>query len=312
MTFSLTAQKQCHLAPRLRVIARVVLLLVAFGEAVAAEDSRLRVGITLHPYFAYVSNVVGEHAAVVPLIETGFNPHSYTLSPADIARLQTIDVLVVNGIGHDEFAIEAAERLGLPELKLLNANEDVPLLGSAASPNPHTFVSIAAAVRQVYRIAKGLSAIDPDNAVAYRKNAYAYAKRLRRLKQPLQELLIDKDISEVRIASTHNAYGYLLQEFGLTVSAVVEPAHGVLPSAAQLQKTIDTIRSLNVDVLFTELNMENNYVETIEKETGIRLFHFSHMTHGDYNRYQVEEEMSHNLDKLQEALLYAVSAQSTQ
>ncbi|MEM6606633.1 MAG: zinc ABC transporter substrate-binding protein [Pseudomonadota bacterium] len=294
----------------MRVVAIGIVLLSVFGRAVAEADSRIQVGITLHPYFAYVSNVVGEHADVVPLIETGFNPHSYTLSPADIARLQTMDVLVVNGIGHDEFALEAAERLGLPDLVVLNANEDVPLLGTAASPNPHTFVSIDAAVRQVYRIAKGLSAVDPDHAVAYRKNAYAYAKRLRKLKRPLQETLINKDISEVKIASTHNAYGYLLQEFGLTVSAVVEPAHGVLPSAAQLQKTIDTIRSLNVDVLFTELNMENNYVETIEKETGIRLFHFSHMTHGEYSRYQVEEEMTHNLDKLQEALLYAVSAQT--
>ncbi len=289
-------------------------LFTAFGLAVllvcteVAAESRLRVGITLHPYYAYVSQVVGEHADVVPLIDTGFNPHSYTLSPADITRLQSMDVLVVNGIGHDEFAIEAVERLGLPNPQLLNANEDVPLLGTANSPNPHTFVSIDAAVRQVYSIAKGLGEHDPDNAIAYRKNAFAYAKRLRALKRPLQELLIEKDISDMRIASTHNAYGYLLQEFGLTVSAVVEPAHGVLPSAAQLQKTIDTIRELDVDVLFTELNMENSYVDTIEKETGIRLFHFSHMTHGDYSRDQVEVEMAHNLQKLREAVLFAVSA----
>ncbi|MEM7097880.1 MAG: zinc ABC transporter substrate-binding protein [Pseudomonadota bacterium] len=273
----------------------------------ADQKSRLQVGITLHPYYAYVSQVVGEHADVVPLIDTGFNPHNYTLSPADIARLQSMDVLVVNGIGHDEFAIEAVERLGLPDLQLLNANEDVPLLGTASSPNPHTFVSIDAAVRQVYSIAKGLSTLDPENAVAYRKNAFNFAKRLRGLKRPLQELLITNDISDVKIASTHNAYGYLLQEFGLTVSAVVEPAHGVLPSAAQLQKTIDTIRGLNVDVLFTELNMENSYVDTIEKETGIRLFHFSHMTHGEYSQDMVEVEMSHNLAKLREALMYAVS-----
>ncbi|MEM7219328.1 MAG: zinc ABC transporter substrate-binding protein [Pseudomonadota bacterium] len=299
---------------RYRAAIRAILLSVAVAlfaaNAAAREDGRLQVGITLHPYYAYVGNVVGGLADVVPLIQTGFNPHSYTLSPADIARLQKMDVLVVNGIGHDQYAIEAVERLGLPGLTLLNANEDVPLLGSASSPNPHTFVSIDAAVRQVYSIAKGLAALDPANAIAYRKNAFAYAKRLRRLKRPLQEALIENDTSSVRIASTHNAYGYLLQEFGLTVSAVVEPAHGVLPSAAQLQKTIDTIRELDVDVLFTELNMENSYVETIEKETGIRLFHFSHMTHGEYSEDQVEVEMRHNLTKLREALLFALSTEA--
>lgn len=308
MIFALFKKWRWQSKRRLRSLTLGIFCLGLGSDGVLAEVDRLRVGITLHPYFAYVSNVVGDRADVVPLIETGFNPHSYALSPADIARLQTMDVLVVNGIGHDDYALEAAERLALPELEVLNANRDVPLLGTAVSPNPHTFVSIDAAVRQIYNIAKGLGALDPENAITYRKNAFAYAKRLRALKRPLQELLIEEDISDVKIASTHNAYGYLLQEFGLTVSAVVEPAHGVLPSAAQLQKTIDTIRSLDVDVLFTELNMENSYVDTIEKETGIRLFHFSHMTHGEYSARQVEDEMSHNLAKLQEALLYAVSA----
>lgn len=277
------------------------------GSANAAEGERLQIGITLHPYFSYVTNVVGDLADVIPLIESGFNPHSYSLSPTDIARLQAMDVLVVNGIGHDEYAIEAVERLDLDGLSLLYANADVPLLGPSTNANPHTFVSVDAAVRQVYSIAKGLGTLDPSDAVAYRKNAFRYAKRLRKLKLPLQQTLIEQDLSSVRIASTHNAYGYLLQEFGLTVSAVVEPAHGVEPSASQLQQTIDTIRTLDVDVLFTELNMENGYVDTIERETGIRIFHFSHMTHGEYRKALVEDEMSHNLGKLQDALRYAVS-----
>jgi hypothetical protein len=37
----------------------------------------LRIGITLHPYYSYVSNIVGDKAEVVPLIPAGFNPHAY-------------------------------------------------------------------------------------------------------------------------------------------------------------------------------------------------------------------------------------------
>ena len=114
-------------------------------------------------------------------------------------------------------------------------------------------------------------------------------------------------MSKVKIASTHNAYGYLLQEFGLTVSAVVEPAHGVKPSASQLQATIDEIRKADIDVLFTELNMSNDYIDVIEKETGIKIYHFSHMTHGEYTKELVELEMRHNINKLAEALTYAAN-----
>lgn len=118
-------------------------------------------------------------------------------------------------------------------------------------------------------------------------------------------MLIHQDLSQVKIASTHGAYGYLLQEFGLTVSAVVEPAHGVSPSASQLKQTIDDIKGAGIDVLFTELNMANSYVEAIEKATGIKVYHFSHMTHGEYDKNMVEREMGHNLNKLAEALSFA-------
>ncbi len=33
----------------------------------------------------------------------------------------------------------------------------------------------------------------------------------------------------------YNAYGYVTQEFGVDVAAVIEPAHGVRQSASQLR-----------------------------------------------------------------------------
>ncbi|SBT16014.1 Manganese ABC transporter substrate-binding lipoprotein precursor [Marinomonas gallaica] len=265
-------------------------------------SARLQVGITLHPYYSYVSHILGDRGDVLPLVEAGFNPHNYQLSPADIERLNSLDALVVNGIGHDLFATNTVDRLQPDNLTVIYANKDVPLIGHDEKVNPHSFVSIDAGIRQVYTIAKALGELDPDNKTYFLKNALAYAKTLRALKTPVQQALLDKDVSNLRIASTHGAYAYLLQEFGLTVSAVIEPAHGVSPTASQLEDTIDTIRKQNIDVLFTELNMENRYVDLIERETGIKVYYFSHMTHGDYSKDQVEREMGNNLAKLAEAL----------
>ena len=248
-----------------------------------AVHAQLKVGTTLHPYYSYVANVVGDKAEVLPLIDSGFNPHSYSLTPKDIARLKSMDVLVVNGIGHDQFALKAVDRINLPNLKVLYANKNVPLIGHGKKSNPHTFVAIDAAIAQVYTIARELAKVDKDNGKYFLRNAMAYARKLKALKRSVQKQILELDLSQVKIASTHNAYGYFLQEFGLTVSAVVEPAHGISPTASQLQQTIDEIKATDVDVLFTELNMENHYVEVIERETGIGLFHFSHMTHGEYD-----------------------------
>lgn len=289
-----------------------LLLIVSFSVQISvsaqpADEKKLTVGITLHPYYSYVANVLGDKGQVLPLIETGFNPHSYSLNPADIARINEIDALVVNGIGHDEFVMRALERMNPSNLVIIHANKDVPLLGHGDKSNSHTFVSIDAAIRQVYSIAKALGKLDPVDAKYFSKNAFLYAKKLRSMKKNVQKILINKDLSKVKIASTHNAYGYLLQEFGLTVSAVVEPAHGVKPSASQLQNTIDEIRKADIDVLFTELNMANSYIDVIEKETGIKIYYFSHMTHGEYRKELVEVEMHHNINKLAEALTYAAN-----
>ncbi|MEM9605196.1 MAG: zinc ABC transporter substrate-binding protein [Pseudomonadota bacterium] len=273
----------------------------------AAAHAELNIGITLHPYYSYVTQIVGDRARVTPLIEAGFNPHAYKLAPADLARLHALDAIVVNGIGHDEFAMEAIRSLELPQLNVINANAQVPLISRAGGKvhNPHTFVAIDAAIRQVYTIARGLAALDPENSRFFMQNALDYARRLRSLKTAAMAAIADLDLSEVRIASTHGAYGYLLQEFGLTVSAVVEPAHGVSPTASQLQDTIDKIRAAGVQVLFTELNMPNRYVEVIERETRTRLYRFSHMTHGAYRSELVTDDMALNLRTLVEALRHA-------
>ena len=132
------------------------LLLLLFASLVmsitAHAKDKLTVGITLHPYYSYVKGVVGDKAEVIPLIDSGFNPHNYHLNPTDIARLRRLDALVVNGIGHDDFALEAIERIKLPQLTVINANESVALLGNTSKANSHTFVGIDTAIRQVYTI----------------------------------------------------------------------------------------------------------------------------------------------------------------
>lgn len=290
---------------------RWLLLCAGLLATTSAWAKPLVVGITLHPYYSYVSHIVGDRARIQPLIESGFNPHSYELQPADLKRLLEMDALVLNGIGHDEFAVHALEGLELPRLTLIQANRDLPLLSSGKggnSYNPHTFVSIDAAIRQLYTIARELGRLDPDNADYFQANALAYGRELRALKNRYRGQLLELDLSRVRIASTHNAYGYLLQEFGIGIDTVIEPAHGVEPNASQLQQTIDRIRDANIQVLFTELDMDNRYVRLIEEATGIRIYHFSHMTFGDYDAGLVSREMEHNLQTLVQALRFAAEA----
>ncbi|CAM2983603.1 metal ABC transporter solute-binding protein, Zn/Mn family [Vibrio mytili] len=298
----------------LRRVFAVAALLVVSSSGYAAD--KLRVGITLQPYYSYVEAVVGDKADILPLVDAGFNPHNYLPQPNDLKRLSEMDVIVVNGIGHDDFALKVIQASQREDLVVIEANKDVPLLPAMGQSvgqgavNPHTFVGLSTTVQKVYTIASELGKVDPDNAAFYRQNARQYAKKFRLMKRDAMISLGELDTAGMKVATTHNAYGYILQEFGVDVAAVIEPAHGVEPSASQLQDTIEKIRESGIDVLFYELNMPNRFVDTIEEATGVRLYRFSHMTHGDYQAEKVELEMRENVETLIEAMKFVARKRS--
>ena len=268
-----------------------------------AQAKRLRIGVTLHPYYSYVANIAGNLAEVVPVIPAGFNPHAYEPRTEDIKRIGSLDVIVLNGVGHDDFAgrmIKASEK---PDLKVIEANAQVPLLAAVGTGrgtsgkvvNPHTFLSVTASISQVNTIARELGKLDPANATAYTANARAYAQKLRKLRADALGQLVKTPGADFRIATIHGAYDYLLREFGLEVAAVVEPAHGIEPSPAQLKGTIDQIRSLDVKVIFSEMDFPSAYVDTIRRETGVRLYALTHISHGPYTAEKFEQEIAKNL-----------------
>lgn len=289
---------------------RVVLAAPAILWATRALPSApLRVGVTLHPYHSWLANILGPAGEAVPLIPEGFNPHAYEPRAEDIRRLDGLDVVVLNGIGHDDFAERMIAASARPDLPVIEANRDVPLLAAVGGVssrlgnnrtiggkvvNSHTFLSVTGAIQQIQTIARDLGAMRPDLADGLRDNARAYARALREMRAGAMEGLADLPAGSFRIATIHGAYDYLLREFGLEVTAVVEPAHGIEPSPSQLAKTVAAIRDLDVRVIFSELNFPSPYVATIERETGVRLYPLSHIIYGPYSPDKFEIEMAQN------------------
>ena len=291
------------------VLARLFFALAVVVLAGAADaQTRLKVGVTLHPYYSFVKNIVGDRAEIVPVIPGEVNPHGYEPQAADIKRALDVDVMVVNGIGHDEFVFKIIEATGRKEkLPLIYANATValiPISGSGAERvvNPHTFISTAAAIQQVYEIARRLGEIDKANAAFYRDNGRAYGTRIRALRTGFMQKIASLAKGDFRAATMHAGYDYLFQEFGLRIAAVVELRHGVAPTARQLAQTIEDIRAAKVNVIFAEQYFGGNLTETVQRETGVKVYTLSHITDGPYTASKFEEEMRENIATLSRAL----------
>lgn len=282
-----------------------ILFLIIFSNL---SFSKLSVGITLIPYYSYVANIVGDRMNVVPIIPENMDVHSYKPRAKDIKKLANVDIMVINGIGHDEFIypmLDIAQKQG-KKINVINANARTTTMITAGQKkaglkNPHTFISITQAIQQVDYIATMLGDIDPANRAYYIKNARAYEKKLRQLKRTELEKVKGK-LNNIKIATTHAGYDYLLAEFGLTVTAVVEPAHGQNPSAADLKAVIDKIKKYNLTVLFDEYTGNHRNAQIIQKETGIKVAYLSHATTGKYTKDAFEKFMKQNLESVANAI----------
>ncbi len=289
------------------LIALAVLAVVApasAAEQAAGGSPRLRVGVTLHPYYSWTSNVVrGTPVDVVPVIPGDVDAGNYQPSPQDIARLADLDAIVVNGVGHDEFIFDMIKAAGNTTVTIVRPNESVPLMRAAhgTAMNSHTFLSFTNAIQQTYFIARALGQLRPALAATFQENAAAYARRLRTIKADAARTLADARIT--RVVTVHDGYAYLMQEFGIEIVGVVEPAHGLVPSAAELERMVELMRREKIRVVFSEESFPAPLLKVLRESTGARVYTISHIATGAYAADEFEREMRRNVAAMIQALV---------
>jgi len=265
----------------------------------------LKIGVTLHPYYSWTKNVVGslpgyEVRAILPgEIDAG----DYQPRPDDIKKLVDLDAIVVNGIGHDDFILPMLKASGNKKIVVIRPNELTPQIHSAhgSSVNSHTFISFTNAIQQTYAIQKALTALRPQDAAALQRNASDYARRLRLIKSKGAQQLAEAKVT--RVVTVHDGYGYLLQEFGLEVAGVVQPAHGLTPSAAELRDMVKLLQREKIRVVFSEETFPPQMLKVLKDEAGVKVYIITHIASGEYTADKFEREMQRNVDTMIRALV---------
>ena len=291
-------------------VTRTILIALAAtawsGAAVAAQGAQtLKIGVTLHPYYSWTRNVVGNLAGyeVRPILPGEIDAGDYQPRPDDIKKLVDLDAIVINGIGHDDFILGMIKAAGNKNLKVIRVNETTPQIHSAhgSGVNSHTFISFTNAIQQTYAIQKALAALRPADADALQRNAADYARRLRVIKSKASEQLANAKIT--RVVTVHDGYGYLMQEFGLEIAGVVQPAHGLTPSAAELRDMVKLLQREKIRVVFSEETFPEAMLKVLRDEAGVKVYTITHIASGEYTPDKFEREMQRNVDTMIRALV---------
>ncbi|MDD5675233.1 MAG: metal ABC transporter substrate-binding protein [Chitinivibrionales bacterium] len=244
-------------------------------------------------------NVPGVKVVTMTKPQTGCL-HDYQLTPQDLTTLSTAWVLVVNGGGMESFIDKAVKQR--PQLIIVNASKGIPLIkgGGDEGDNPHVWVSLDGAMKQVKNIGDGLSAADPGSAEKYHANAQAYIAKLKTLQNKMHAELAS--FSGREIITFHEAFPYFAKEFGLHIAAVVEREPGSEPSAGELARTIRIIKHHAVTALFAEPQYPAKAAQTIAAETGLKVYELDPAATGPAEKGAYIRIMEANGAVLKEAL----------
>jgi len=280
--------------------------LVALAAPVRAQAPRtLKIGITLHPYYSWTANVVGKLPGyeVRPILPGEIDAGDYQPRPEDIKKIVDLDAIVINGIGHDDFIMPMIKASGNKQIKIIRVNDETPQIRSVhgTSANSHTFISFTNAIQQTYAIARAIGAMRPADAAALQTNAAEYARRLRLIKAAAASKLAEAKIT--RVVTVHDGYGYLLQEFGLEVAGVVQPAHGLTPSAAELKQMVALLQREHIKVVFSEATFPDSLLNVLRDEAGVKVYTITHIASGAFTADKFEREMQANVDTMVRALV---------
>jgi zinc transport system substrate-binding protein len=295
------------MVPRRSALAMSALLAILGTSAMAIAQPKppLKIGVTLHPYYSWTRNVVGDLPGyeVRPILPGEIDAGDYQPRPDDIKKLMDLDAIVINGIGHDDFILPMLKASGNKKIVIIRPNETTPQIHAAhgGSVNSHTFISFTNAIQQTYAIQRALAALRPQDAAALQKNAGDYARRLRLIKSKAALRLAEAKVT--RVVTVHDGYGYLLQEFGLEVAGVVQPAHGLTPSAAELRDMVKLLRREKIRVVFSEETFPAPMLKVLKDEGGVKVYIITHIASGEYTADKFEREMQRNVDTMIRALV---------
>lgn len=206
---------------------------------------------SFYPLAFAAEEIGGRRVLVTNLTPPGAEPHDLEVSPSDVAELREADLVLLLGRGFQP-QLEDAAGDGDNVLRLL----DTPGLDLRANGDPHVWLDPVRYERIVARIGQALGAQSAANALA---------KRLRTLDGEYRRGLSDCERSD--IVTSHEAFGYLAERYGLRQIAITGLSPEAEPEPARLQEVVDLVRGRGVTTIYFETLVSPRIADTVARET---------------------------------------------
>ncbi|WP_055486932.1 metal ABC transporter substrate-binding protein [Streptomyces sp. WMMB 322] len=261
------------------------------GDAAADGEKNGKVDVvtSFYPLQFVAQQIGGEHVEVESLTKPGTEPHDLELSPQQAGRLSDASLVVyLKGL---QPAVDEGVQQAEPE-HVADASTYAPMekhstdvhgedhgkhddhghdhdsAGAGNGGDPHLWLDPLRFAKIAEGVGKELAEADPDHKKDYAKNTETLVERLHSLDKEFKKGLAGKKTDT--FITTHAAFGYLADRYGLHQAAVsgIDPESE--PSGARMKQLHKIAKADDVDTVFFESSASDKTAKTLARDLRLK------------------------------------------
>jgi zinc/manganese transport system substrate-binding protein len=254
----------------MRLCSALICLVLALTTPPLRAADRINVVASFSILGDFVRQVGGDKVDVTVLVGPDSDVHVYTPSPHDAREVGAAKLVVINGLGLEGWMPRLLQASG-SKAQVVIASEGITPLKRGADADPHAWQSVKNAMIYVGNIRDALVVVDPADAEDFKSNAERYLAALDALDREVRAS-VDKIPPERRkVISTHNAFGYFADAYGIQFIAPLGVSTETEPSAGDLAEIVGRIRQAQIPAVFLENFNDDRLIGRIAAETGAKV-----------------------------------------
>jgi zinc/manganese transport system substrate-binding protein len=248
-----------------------------FLSVSAAAAEKLKVVATFSILGDIVQTVGGDKVEVIALVGPDEDAHVYEPTPSDARALTGAKVVFVNGLNFEGW-IDRLIRASGTKAQIVVASKGVKARRlehdhghghdhghDHGEFDPHAWQNLANGPIYVENVAKALMVADPANAAAYSANARGYSASLVLMHSAMAAKFKALPKARRKIVTSHDAFGYFGDAYGLTFLAPEGLSTEGEPSAADVAGLIRQIKKERIKAVFVENMADRRIIDQIAR-----------------------------------------------
>lgn len=252
-------------------------------SAAAAQTDKFDVVASFYPLQYLAEQIGGNHVHVTSLTKPGQEPHDLEISAQQIVALQESDAVlylknlqpaVDKAVDQSEIKtkIDAASLTTLEkhgnEVGGHAASHDTSENDELAGLDPHIWLDPVRYAQVAEGVGRTFEKADPKNAADYKANTAALVERLDALNTEFKTGLANTR-TKVFI-TTHAAFGYLAERYGLTEEAINGLDPESEPSAERVKDLEKMAEADGVTTVFYETLVSDKTAKTVAADAHLK------------------------------------------